>query len=224
MVEWIRGARGDLGGRAELGAGGVDCGGQDCCLIIFIYNSCSYLPARSVPGDGLRRSSSALPAKDLAGFQRSLLRLSRRYALQLTSTSSVRNLLEKTDQLRVRWSRSKANAPLCALGLLEWCRVAHSVAQQTSVCNHDAVVDAESGERLGSVDEEERKRADLPLVCCEDAPSSFPCHDAHHLLQPGVACRSLSDYSSDTEPGRTYSPHHRRSEPPSPLHAPLPSP
>lgn len=33
VVGWVRGARSELGRRAELGARGVDCGAQDCSLI-----------------------------------------------------------------------------------------------------------------------------------------------------------------------------------------------
>jgi hypothetical protein len=37
------------------------------------------------------------------------------------------------------------NTPLCASAFGQWCMVAHAIAEQASLSNHDPVINAESG-------------------------------------------------------------------------------
>jgi len=65
--------------------------------------------------------------------------------------------------------------PLCASTFNQRSLIAHTVAEESRLCDHDPIVDAE------------------PLVCRENLTTALSCHDAHHILKPLVTSNTPDD-------------------------------
>ena len=99
-------------------------------------------------------------------------------SLQVTSISSVRNRC-----VHVLSSMATVNPVLNAS------RPACAIMMPLSIQNLDARV-IEMNTEAGHID---RARY-IPLIHSEDMSSALPCHDAHHLLKPFIACIEQSYY------------------------------
>ena len=108
--------------------------------------------------------------------------------MHLVSAESMRS----THQCPLRNPRTAiSDAPLGTCALTKWCLKTHAETEQTSLSDHNTIIDAEPAAFRQSGPFMNENFFSLPLICGKNLTTALLRHDAHHLLQPLITCGEL---------------------------------